>query len=125
MKLDELVSTYVTLRDQKARLKSQYDLDKANVEAMMDKIEAVFLKLFNETGSDSIKTQFGTAFRQVRTSAAVADWDAFLGFVQSQGAWEMLERRCSKAAVEQYKAATNDLPPGLNWREEQTVSVRR
>jgi hypothetical protein len=125
MKMDELVSTYIALRDDKAKLKAKYDGDKAQLDAMLDKIEAVFLKMFNETGTESIKTQFGTAYKQTRTSAGIADWDMFLSFVKDQDAWEMLERRCSKAAIEQYKAANNDLPPGLNWREEQTVSVRR
>jgi hypothetical protein len=37
----------------------------------------------------------------------------------------MLERRVSKAAVEQYKDEHGNLPPGINWREEITINVRR
>jgi hypothetical protein len=56
----------------------------------------------------------------------VADRDAFLhGFVIPNEAWEFLENRVSKSAVEQFKEANNDLPPGLNWREERVVNIRR
>jgi hypothetical protein len=37
----------------------------------------------------------------------------------------MLERRASKSAVEQYRDTNDELPPGLNWREEITVNIRR
>ena len=36
-----------------------------------------------------------------------------------------LENRVNKTMVDQYKAANDDLPPGLNYRSEVTVGVRR
>lgn len=126
MKLNELVGKYVQLRDQKAKIKAEYDAKVAAVDNVLDKIEAVLLKTFEDTGMESVKTEFGTAYRSVRTSASVADWDAFFTHVREHGAWEMLERRCNKTAVEQHKAVNDgQLPPGLNWREERVVNVRR
>ncbi len=125
MKLNELVEKYIAVRDRKAALKARYELKASELDAVLDKIEAVLLKTFEDTGMDSVRTSAGTAYRSVRTQASVADWDAFFAHVQQHGAWELLERRCSKAAVEQYKAANDDLPPGLNWREERVVNIRR
>lgn len=125
MKLNELAEKYILLRDKKSQLKAEYEGKVAELQAMMDKIEAVLLKTFDEAGIESVKTAAGTAYRSTRTQASVADWDVFLAFIQQQGAWEMLERRCSKSAVEQYKSANDDLPPGLNWREERVVNIRR
>lgn len=125
MKLDELVEKYIALRDEKAAAKAQYEQSVAQIDALIDKIEAVLLKTFNESGMDSVKTSHGTAYRSTRTSATVADWDAFFGHIQSNEAWELLERRCSKTAVESYKQAHEELPPGINWREEHVVNVRR
>jgi hypothetical protein len=55
----------------------------------------------------------------------VADWDAFLDHVRENEAWEMLERRVNKTAVEQFKSVEGDLPPGVNWAETQVVNFRR
>lgn len=125
MKLNELAEKYIVLRDRKAQLKAEYDGKVAELDSVMDKIEAVLLRTFDEAGIESVKTAAGTAYRSLRTQASVADWDAFFNFVKENGAWEMLERRCSKSAVEQYKSANDDLPPGLNWREERVVNIRR
>lgn len=125
MKLNDLVEKYILIRDRKQKLKSDYEAKAGELDAVLDKIEAVLLKTFEETGMDSVKTSAGTAYRTVRTQASVADWDAFFAYVQKHGAFELLERRCSKSAVEQFKAANDDLPPGLNWREERVVNIRR
>ena len=125
MNLNELVEKYIALRDQKAQIKQSYDAQVAHVDMLLDKIEAVLLKTFEESGMESVKTPSGTAYRSTRASASIADWDAFWAHVHKNEAWELLERRCNKTAVEQFKAANDDLPPGVNWREERVVNVRR
>lgn len=125
MQLNELVEKYIILRDKKSKLKSEYDAKVAELETIMDKIEAVLLQTFNESGMDSVKTSAGTAYKATRTQATVADWDAFRDFVKVNDAFELLERRCSKTGVEQYMAANDDVPPGVNVRTEQVVNIRR
>ena len=125
MKLSELVAKYIELRDKKAQLKAEYD-EKANkLDAVLDQIEGTLLKTFDTAGMDSVKTEFGTAYTTVQTTASVADPDVFREFVKQNDAWEMMQTRVSKTAVEQYKAVHGDIPPGVNWREERVVNVRR
>lgn len=122
----DVVKTYIALRDRRAKRKAEFEAADAEDKLAQEKIEAYFLKGFNEEGIDSIKTEFGTVYKQTRTSASVADWDAFFnGYVVPNQAWEMLERRANKTTVEQYRAANEDLPPGINWSETQVVNVRR
>ena len=125
MTVEELVEKYITLRDKKARIKAAYQEKTGAVDAAMTQIEGILMKTFKELGVDSFKTKAGTAYTSTRTSTSVADWDSFLGFIQANEAWEMLERRASKSAVEQYRDTNDELPPGLNWREEITVNIRR
>jgi hypothetical protein len=125
LSINDLVEKYIALRDKKAEIKKQYETKVAGVDELLDKIEVVLLKHFQETGSEGISTKAGTAYISSRTSATVADWDAFFKFVSEGSNWEFLERRCSKEAVVQFKAAQNDLPPGINWSETRTVNVRR
>jgi hypothetical protein len=123
--VEELVEKYIELRDTKAKIASDYKAKVAVIDNVLDKIEAELLSQFNDLGMESVRTKTGTAFKSTRTSATVADWDYVLDFIQRKELWNMLERRVSKQAVEQYKEEHGDLPPGINWREEITINVRR
>lgn len=125
MKMSDLVQKYIELRDKKSQLKAEYDMRASKLDEVMQKIEVKLLEVFEQTGMDSVKTEFGTAYTSTRTSASIADREAFMEYVKSHDEWPLLEVRASKAAVEQYKAANDDLPPGINWREERVVNIRR
>ena len=127
MKLDELVANYIKLRDKKSQLKKQYDEKVAKVDAVMDKMEAIILKTFQDSGIDSARTDAGTAYISTRTSATVANREELFQWIQEDFEERsiFLENRVSKVAVEQFKAANDDLPPGVNFRSELVVGVRR
>jgi hypothetical protein len=125
MKLSELIDKYIEIRDKKAQLKAEYDLKKNKMDDALDKIEAVILKTFDASGMDSAKTENGTAYTSRLVTATVADPDIFMQHIIATEAWHMIEKRCSKVGVEQYRAEHDEVPPGINWREERVVNVRR
>lgn len=126
MKLSDAVAIYIKLRDQKAQMKAEFEAQVAPIQDKMDKLECKLLDVFNQTGMDSVKTEFGTAYATVRTTASIADRDAFMEFVKAKEEWSLLEVRVSKTAVEQFRASNDDeLPPGVNIREERVVNIRR
>jgi hypothetical protein len=122
----EVVATYIKLRDRRAQRKNEYEAADAADKEKQEKIEAYLLKEFNESGVDSIKTEFGTAYKTSKLSVTTADKEAFFhNWVVPNGAWEFLDIKPNKTAVQQYKAAHDDIPPGLNWSETMSVNVRR
>lgn len=123
--MEELVEKYIQLRDKKAEISAAFKAKTAKLDAVIEKIEGVLLQQFNELGMESVRTKAGTAYKSTRASATVADWDNVLGFIQRNELWNMLEHRVNKSAVEQFKEEHGDLPPGVNWREEVVVNVRR
>jgi phage host-nuclease inhibitor protein Gam len=126
MKLSEAVSLYIQLRDKKAEMKAEFDATIAPLNDKMDKLEAKLLDVFNKTGMDSVKTENGTAYTAVRTTASIADREAFMEFVKANEEWSLLEVRASKTAIEQFRDSNNDeLPPGVNIRSERVVNIRR
>jgi nanoRNase/pAp phosphatase (c-di-AMP/oligoRNAs hydrolase) len=125
MKLDAIVERYVQLRDKKAEMKAAYEASVADLTAAMDRLESAILQTLNEQGVESVRTAHGTAMKIRSTSATVADWDSLLGFIQGNERWDMLEKRVSKTAVEQFRAANDDLPPGVNYKEAITIGIRR
>jgi hypothetical protein len=126
MKMSDLVAKYIELREKKAQYKAEYEMKVAKLDEVMDKIEVKLLEVFDQTGMDSVKTEFGTAYTSTRNTASVADREAFMDFVKTKDEWPLLEVRASKTAVEQFRDANDgDLPPGINWRSERVVNIRR
>jgi len=125
MKLSDVVNKYIELRDKKAEIKAEYDVKIAKIDETLEKIEAKLLEVFEESGSKSFSTPNGTAYTSVRTSASVADREAFMEYVKRTEEWPLLEIRASKIAVQQHRDIHDDLPPGINWREEKVVNIRR
>lgn len=125
MKLSEVVAKYVELREKKANLKSEYAMQVAPIEAKMAKIEGKLLEVLDQTGGKSFRTPHGTAYVAVRTTASVADREAFFEFVKQNEEWPLMQVAVVKSAVEQYKSVNQELPPGINWREERVVNIRR
>jgi hypothetical protein len=125
MKVSELFEMYVQTRDEKAELEAAHKEALKPVTAKIGKIEATLLEVMNKTGMDSIKTAFGTAYKSTRTSATVADKEAFWDFVVANNEYGLVDKRVSKTAVEQYLEQHESLPAGINWRSEMTINFRR
>jgi hypothetical protein len=125
VKLDAIVERYIQLRDKKAEMKKAFDKSVEDIDNALAKLENFLLGTLQSQGVDSVKTPAGTAYRTTKTSATVEDWDAALAFIKENDAWNMLDKKVNKTAVVEYKDAHKALPPGVKWREEFAVNVRR
>jgi hypothetical protein len=125
MKDSQLVEMYVALRDRRAQREAAFKNSDSDDKERQERIEAILLQRFAESGHESVKTPAGTAYKSTKTSARIADWDTFLEFVKNNQAWELLTRGCAKTSVVEYKNANSELPPGIDWREELQIGVRR
>ena len=123
--IEDLIDRYVKLRDKKAQMKSEYEASVSKIDDAMTKVENFILGHLNDNGIDSVGAAAGTAFKSTVTSATVNDWDSLLAHIRANEAWNLLDHRVNKTAVIEYKEAANDLPPGVNWREETVVRIRR
>jgi hypothetical protein len=124
-RLDEMVRKYIELRDRKAELKRAYDKSVDDIDATLAKCESFFLAEMRRLGLKALPTTDGIAYQENRVSVTVADRNGFLDFARSNEAWDLMDIRASKKNIEQYRQDHDDLPPGINWREEVVVNVRR
>lgn len=122
---DELVKFYIELRDRRAARKKTYVTEDDADKVKQEYIEGVLLQRYNAAGIESARTMYGTAFKSKLTTASVGDKDVFMNHVKQNSAFELLEVRCSKEAVQQYIDEHKELPPGVNWREEIHIRVQR
>jgi len=123
--VEEIVEKYIMVRDKVSELDRAHKQKTEKLKEILKKLEAALLVQFSELGMESVRTKNGTAYKQVRTSATVADWEQALDYIRDNELWNMLERRVSKQAVEEFKDEHGDIPPGINIREEIVVNVRR
>jgi hypothetical protein len=121
----ELIASYLKLRDKKRLLEEEHKKVLAPFNEALGKIELELARIMEETGLDNLPGGGGTAYRTIRSSVTVNDWDTFLAWVTSTGNWHMLEHRASKIAVEEVLDETQTLPPGLSINRAMTVNVRK
>ena len=123
---NELVGVYVRLRDERAKRKAAWVAEDEADKSKQERIEGILLKRFQDDGTESVRTAFGTAYKAVDLQVSVGDWDTLWEYIMANNAGEMVQRRISKEAVQQYRAANdNALPPGVNAHQEWKINIRR
>lgn len=121
----ELVQQYITLRDEKEKIKRRYAQDTETVDAAMHNIEIELQKRLTESGTDSMKTKAGSFYITTQTKARVADWQILLGYVKENDAFDLLTKNVSKDAVVQRLNETGEIVPGVDIATFKSVQVRR
>jgi hypothetical protein len=122
--LDDIVAAYIKLRDKKHAIQKQHKEELRPINDKLEFLENYFLGQLNAQNAESIKTAEGTVYKHIRTSASVQDWDATLEYISATGAWDLLEKRISKIAVEE-RAEEGVAVPGVKLTREITTQVRR
>lgn len=122
--VDDVIATYMKLRNQKKLIEAEAKERTSVVSAKMDKLEAWIKEQADTMGVTSFKTKHGTAFLTTTDYANVADWDAVMGFIRENEAFDMLEKRVSKTAVRGYIEQNKAVPPGINYGTKLEVNFR-
>ena len=123
--IEDVVKGYVSLRDQKAKIKKRHVEELVPFNEKMLKIEGWLLRDLQTRKVQSQKTAEGTAFLQKSSKATVRDRDAFLKHVKDNDAWDLIENRASKSVVEDHLENTGEIVPGVHYERTTVVRVRR
>lgn len=125
--IDEAIEAYVATRDELRAKQQAFKLEEDAMKLRMEQISMWLRDKADELGVDSFKTQFGTAYRSVKTSYRVATggWDTFIGWVKETGNFQCLEKRVAKLATKEIHDDTGEIPPGLDYVAEVEFDVRR
>lgn len=123
--IDDAINVYVATRDALAEERKAYNTYEAKAKNYMDRIEMFIKDKADEIGVDSFKTKSGTAYRTVKTSYRVGQWDEYLNWMKETGNFQCLEKRAAKNAVKEIHDETGEIPPGLEYVAEVAFDVRR
>lgn len=126
MQTGELIAHYLKARDKKEELKAAYDAKAKKIDEVLTKIEGALMVRMEREGTESMKSEHGTAYISTRNSCTTADKEAFLKYIRDHNEWGLLDARPLKSAVEVFIDANDgELPPGINWRSENVLRIRR
>ncbi len=123
--IDDAINTYVATRDDLAAERKAFNTYEAKAKNYMDRIEMFIKDMADKIGVDSFKSKSGTAYRTVKTSYRVGNWDDYLAWLKETGNFQCLEKRAAKNAVKEVHDETGEIPPGLEYVTEVGFDVRR
>ena len=126
-KLDELVKVYLTIRDAKSKLYTEYQLKSGQLEEELKQIEIVLLDECDKVGADSVRTNVGTVTRTIKENYTCGNWDEFKQFVLQEGALELLSQKLHQSNFKEFMTnhEGEGLPPGISSIREYRATVRR
>lgn len=123
--VDDAIKTYVATRDELAEHRQAYNTYEAHAKNYMDRIEQWIRAKADEMGMDSLRGPSGTAYRTVKNSYRVQDWDKFWEWATANGYSHVVEKRAAKLAVQEIHNETSEVPPGLDHIVEVKFDIRR
>lgn len=121
------VHQYITLRNQLDAKRKEWQDYEREMKSKLEDIQFEILNISDELGVDSLKTEYGTAYRTVKTSYRILDWPTYLDWAEKNGALHTLQKRVTKTAVDEIvnEDLEGELPPGLDLYSEVTVNIRK
>lgn len=125
--LSKVVGAFVAIRDERSRLKKEWEAKEDELLAQQDRLGGVLLSHLKEQNANSVQTEHGTFYRQEEVKPNITDDVAFYGFIREQDcAADALERRAKKGFVTEFMENHDGLPPpGISVSREYVVRVRR
>ena len=125
MNFESACMNYIALRREVEAIEKKAKADAADAKEKMLALETWLTMKADTDGLENIKTSYGTAYWSIISSAKVANRDAFMTFVRSEEAYDMLENRVSKEAVKSYMEANDGLvPPGIDFSQIRKFNLR-
>lgn len=127
IKVDSLVSTYLTIRREREKLAKKYEQEDAVFKEQMDRLEEAMLATCNQIGAETLRTEHGTIIKTLKENYVCGDWDNFKKYIIENDALELLQQRLSQTNFKEFLSTRGEegLPPGISTMREFKISVRK
>jgi hypothetical protein len=125
--MNELVKAYLTIRNERDRIESEYKDRDMQLKADMAVLEQELLSGCNEMKVESLRTDSGTVIKSLKERFTCADRDNFNKFVLETGAVELFAAHLHQSNFKEFMSERHHegLPPGVNVMREFTITVKK
>lgn len=98
-KIKDVVKAYIEIRAIRLTNKKEFDDKDKELKALQDSLEGHAIKMLEEQGLDSVKTEHGTLYTTVSDKFSVKDRDALDQYVLKSGRIDIFGNTLNKDAV--------------------------
>lgn len=123
--ISKRVAQYVQLRDIIKAKEAEQKKELEKHKKLLEELNSILLNHLNEIGGNSLNTDAGTVYRTEKKSAPLSDPAAFMEYVITNAAYDLLDRKANVTAVTEFIKQNNTPPPGVNFSSAYVVGVRR
>lgn len=126
MPVSDLVLEYLGVRDHLDGERHKWQALETSLKDRLTRMSMVMREKGDDMGVDNFTVRgVGTAYRNIKHSYRVLDWDGYWKWLVENGYSQCVEKRPAKLAVQEIHRATGVLPPGLDHIQEVEFLVRR
>lgn len=123
VRIDEAVAEYRSVRDQVAAIKKRHTEELEPFKETLEQLGSKLLDALNAAGTNSMRTDAGTAYKSTKVTYSIDDPVAFRAWVEREGKPEFYENRVSQEVVKSFVNDGAVIPPGLKVSSFTTVNV--
>lgn len=124
-KFEKRTAQYIAVRDKIKEISERHAEELKPLVELQNDLTAWFTEELDRVGAQSVKTGKGTVYQSTRYSASLQDPKAFMDYVVSNNAFDLLDRKANSTAVRDFVEQHKSEPPGCKLSAIRTVGVRR
>ncbi len=106
-----LIKKFIEFRDLLDERSKAREAEDKPINEAMELIAGYMHRRLDERGDDSVRTEFGTAYRQRTLSVRAADKEALFNFIRESDDFQLLAGNLAKDAVKVYMEEHQNAPP--------------
>lgn len=128
MKVSEIVEQYIQKRDHLSSVRSKFKEFEDGTKRELAELEAKILEVSNDTGVESFKTSYGTAFRTMKDYARISagERETVDEYVLKSGNTQLFTSHISKVALKELmEGGTIPADIGIEYIQEDVIQVRK
>lgn len=123
---ERIVAAHQKIKAQRAAASRRAEEIDSMYAEKMERLEQKLLIMLREQGQKSFQTGGCTVYRHTDVIPQAADWETIYRWIETNQAWDMLERRIKKTFITDYMEANKEeLPPGVSVVKRFVAKVRR
>lgn len=125
--MEELVKTYLTIRNERDRIESEYKERDLALKSEMVLLEQAMLAGCNEMKVESLRTNSGTVIKSLKERYTCSDRDNFNKYILETGAVELFASHLHQSNFKEFMSERHHegLPPGVNVMREFGITVKK
>lgn len=123
--IDTRVEQFIAVRDKLKVMDEEHEAKRKPLLELREALSGWLMEFLDQNNLENAKTKHGTVHTTTRSSASVADAQAFMDYIIQSERFDLIDRRANATAVKDYVKTEGHLPPGVNFTSVKTVGVRR